>query len=391
MAFDINNNYRGTFFGKDRLGFTTPDADASEPLRPWLPVQFPAPWLPGKRRDDGHPVGAQVVISSHQLVGLDKSGALVPAGMISGTQPASAFGDQSGFCLIKYGADDVGFAYNPQTGNVVSAAGEYALIAAPSNAVAGTVVDGVSISAGDITFAQGCTLIPGGYARAIGYAIRNVFQYLGGVSVLSTSNGILYTLDGVIPSGFKVHNYMHEPGTAIQTTWHVRVPYIGASATALADAATALSVTGYSQTDFSRSFVCALGSLSSADGGLFRGCSVVPAHKFGAKMTGNFMPYNSTIHKPDQIVGKVLGIESLIPVKDYADRVRTQFDRATEFVGPFRETNPTIMQMGGSATRGIDYQVNLSTNGLYRLCKDQGKNVAAYPEVATYVYIHVRC
>ena len=95
--FDVNNNYRGTFFGADRIGHTTPDPDASEPLRPFLPVQYPAPWLAGKRRDEGHPVGAQVVISAGQLVGLDKSGALVPAGMISGTQAASGFGDTSGY------------------------------------------------------------------------------------------------------------------------------------------------------------------------------------------------------------------------------------------------------------------------------------------------------
>src|SRR5208282_499632 len=89
MSLDINNNYRGTLYGRDRLGYTTPDADASEPLRPFLPVPYPAPWLPGKRLDEGHPVGAQVVLSSHSIVGLDKSGALVPAGLISGTQVSS--------------------------------------------------------------------------------------------------------------------------------------------------------------------------------------------------------------------------------------------------------------------------------------------------------------
>src|SRR5208337_1271614 len=89
MSFDVNNNYRGTLYGRDRLGYTTPDADASEPLRPFLPVPYPAPWLPGRRLDEGHPVGAQVVISSHQLVGLDKSGALIPAGLLGGSQGAS--------------------------------------------------------------------------------------------------------------------------------------------------------------------------------------------------------------------------------------------------------------------------------------------------------------
>ena len=36
--FDVNNNYRGTQYGKDRLGFITPDLDASEQLQPFLPV-----------------------------------------------------------------------------------------------------------------------------------------------------------------------------------------------------------------------------------------------------------------------------------------------------------------------------------------------------------------
>jgi hypothetical protein len=114
------------------------------------------------------------------LVGLDKSGGLIPAGLLAGTTAASAFGDTNGYVLVKYGADDVGIAINPQTGAKVAAAGEYALIAAPENADTDTVVDGVAVTAGDITFAQACDLIPGGGGRAIGYAIRNVFSTSAG-------------------------------------------------------------------------------------------------------------------------------------------------------------------------------------------------------------------
>ena len=32
MGFDVNNNFRGVFYGKDRLGMVTPDCDASDPL-----------------------------------------------------------------------------------------------------------------------------------------------------------------------------------------------------------------------------------------------------------------------------------------------------------------------------------------------------------------------
>src|SRR5208337_1771502 len=92
MSFDVNNNYRGVLYGRDRLGYTTPDADASEPLRPFLPIPYPAPWLPAKRLDEGHPVGANVVLSSHQLVGVDKNGALIPAGLTCGTAPAAITG-----------------------------------------------------------------------------------------------------------------------------------------------------------------------------------------------------------------------------------------------------------------------------------------------------------
>ena len=36
-----------------------------------------------------------------------------------------------------------------------------------------------------------------------------------------------------------------------------------------------------------------------------------------------------------------------IPIRDYADRVRTQFDRANSFVGPFKDSNPSsLMRMG---------------------------------------------
>ena len=71
MAFDDNNNYRGTFYGKDRLGMVTPDCDASDPVQPFLPIGYPAPWLPMRRRDDGHPVAAGIVISAGNAVGVD--------------------------------------------------------------------------------------------------------------------------------------------------------------------------------------------------------------------------------------------------------------------------------------------------------------------------------
>ena len=127
MAFDINNQYTGNLFGRDRIGHTTPDAEATECLRPWLPVPYPAPYLPTARQDQGHPVLANVVLSSQQLVGQDSSGAFVPAGLFCGSQesdPGHISNAAGLYCALKYSQGDVGFAYNAITGNLVAAAGE---------------------------------------------------------------------------------------------------------------------------------------------------------------------------------------------------------------------------------------------------------------------------
>jgi hypothetical protein len=87
----------------------------------------------------------------------------------------------------------------------------------------------------------------------------------------------------------------------------------------------------------------------------------------------------------------VIGIEKIYPVKDYADRVRTQFDRAQGFVGPFADRNPVTQMMGGSATRGLDYAVNLATKGLLRKLLEKGVTPANIPvECGTYIWIGVR-
>lgn len=384
----INNQYVNNQYGKDRLGMTTPQPDLCDPLQPWLNVPYPAPWLPIRRRDEGHPVAAGVVLSDGYLVGLDKSGALIPAGLKSGQTAASASGDTSNWCLVKYGADDVGMTINPKTGAVVAAAGEYVLLAAPVNASANQVIDGITVTANDIAFASACNLIPGGVTRPIGFCVRNVFQYLGGVDINSTTNGIDYKLNTMNPRGYRVHNYTHEPGTTIKTHFAIRVPWVGKSPAWLDTLASNLSITGYAQTDFARSFVHFTGDLGNAVGKLFPGCAVVASDQFSFGDSGHYAPYDSTKHGFDQIVGKVIGIEKMYPIRDYADRVRTQFERAQTFVGPFRDNNPNQMLMGGSATRGMDYALNLSTNGLFRACIDQGKTPS--DEMGTYVDIHVR-
>ena len=492
MSLDINNNYRGTLYGRDRLGYTTPDADASEPLRPFLPVPYPAPWLPGRRLDEGHPVGAQVVLSSHQIVGLDKSGALVPAGTQSGTMNSSqidtiahnsantvaaasglvtlvlpdsenaytgnaagsnataaagagayAAGDpitilgstltgldgsyillsavyatatwtltfnapvanQSAteipaqatlrnyrglYQAVVYGQNDVGFARNAASGNPVAAAGEYVVLSAPSDAVAGDIIqlpngNVISVESGDVTFAQACTLVPNQVARPIGYVVRNVFQFLGGVNLLSTTGGIFYTLESMVPIQFRVHNYMHEMGTAIQTHFVLRMPWIGTSPSALQSLANAAGISGYVQTDFGRSFVHATGGVTGNPYAL-NGLSVVPSRLGNGNDAGNYSFYNAGLNGFDEICGRVIGVESMYPIRDFANRVRTQFERATEAVGPFTTKTPSIGQLGGSATRGMDYMINLTCDGILRLASDQNKTIQ--PEFGTYVYVH---
>lgn len=390
MPFDTNNNYSATLLGTDRHGYTTPDLDASEFLRPFLPISYPAPYLPIRRRDEGHPIGAGIVMSAGYAIGVDKNGALVPAGMLSGTTSASAFGNVSGYCLLKYSGDDVSFSVNPQTGNTVAAAGEYVLLAAPSNAAVGTVVDGIAVTSGDIAFAQGCNLIPGGRARTLGYVIRNVFQYLGGTTVLGNTGGISYTMDPNTPLKYKVHNYMHEMGTAVQTQMILRMPWIGAKPTTLASLAAGDGISGYAQSDISKSFTHITGdkTLAFEAGGFGVGANVVASGNFNGLDNGHYSVYNSAVNGFSDICGKVIGIENMNLLKGFADRVRTQFDRAESFVGPFADKFPTSFLMGGSATRGMDYQINLGTNGLFRKYVDQG--ITPRDEATSYALVHFR-
>lgn len=380
MSFDINNQYTGNLFGRDRIGHTTPDAEATETLRPWLPVSYPAPYLPSLRQDQGHPVLAGVTFSSQQLVGQDASGALVPAGLFCGTQASKSLGGS--YCALKYGAGDIGFAYNAITGVLVAAAGEVAVIAAPSDGADGDVItfaDGTTytVATGQAATAKSCTLFPGtnGRVKPIGVTLRNVFQYLGGVSISSTSGGMKYSLNGVLPTKFKVHNYMHEMGTAIQTQMVIRLPWIGATPSTLASLASGDGVTGYVQTNYGRSFVHFTGAPTYGQ--------LVQGSNFNGD-GGNYTEWDGV--SVDDVCGRVIGIQNLYPIRDYANRVRTLWD-PSRLVGPVKDPNPSSIMMGGSQTGGIDFQVNLGTDGVFKKAYDQGKTLHA--EYSTYVLVKV--
>jgi hypothetical protein len=391
MSQDVHNQYTGVLFNKDRQGITTPDAEASERLRPYLPVSYSAPYLPGLRVDDGHPILGQIAISSQMLVGVDKSGALVPAGMRSGntgSSPGGAHATGAGYFALKYSANDVKWGVlHPLTGAVVTA-NAVAVIAAPSDAANSDVItfnDGTTytVQTGDIAPAQSCNLFPGGIVKPLGVAIQNVWQYLGATVVSSTTNGILYTLNGVVPIKWRFHGYMHEMGTAIQTQYYLRLPYIGNDAKDLQAVCTALSMT-FTHSDFARSFVHATGTQGASAGQLHVGCLVKASTAIGD--AGHYAPWVAGTDGVDLIVGRCMAIEATYPPKDFLNRVKTLWDNS-RLGGPLQQPSQAAVMMGGSQTGGIDWALNLSTDAALKAALDQGKTPD--PKMYTYVYVMV--
>lgn len=462
MAFDINNNFSGSVFGRDRMGHVVPDLEFTETLRPFLEIPYPAPWLPTLRQDQAHPVLASVVLTSQSLVGLDKNGAIVPAGLFCGTQSASktlaitnssvtgslgylnvvntlTAGQQvtitgltnvpalngtftilaatsaqivivtdeanvtsaaesaahvtpttpGKYCVIKYSLPDVGFAYNAITGNPVASAGETAVLAAPSDGAIGDVVtfpDGTTytIISSDLTNAAACNLFPQGVVRPVGLTIRQVYQYIGGVSVTGNTGGINFVLDGVLPLKYKVLNYMHEMGTAISTEMIVRVPWIGSSESALAAFAAEDGIIGYNQSAYGRSFAHFVGSMGQGPQYLAPGARIVAGKGFSA---GNYTTYTPGVDDPTNVVGVVLGVRNTYPIQDYVNRVRTLYN-PKRLLGPIADPNPASIMMGGSATSGMDFIINLTTDGIFNAAYLQGTTLR--PEYSTYVEIAFR-
>jgi hypothetical protein len=307
--------------------------------------------------------------------------ALTHANIASGADTGTAtLATQGKYCVLVYGPADVGFAWNPQTCAYVAAAGEHVVLAAPSDAVAGniTLPNGtvVAISSGDITFALACTLFNTGVARPIGVATRNVYQYIGTVVVKGTSPNLTYTLSGPSPVGRVVNNYMHEMGTAIQTQYVLRLPWIGTSPFQLTSLASGTSLAGYNQ-GYGVTFAHFTGNPQNGE-------SVVASSFVGDQ--GNYSDYNAASNTPGDIVGRVIGIMNMINQIGYSNRVRTLWD-PTRLVGPVKDPNPASMMMGGSATGGIDYCLSLTTDGIYKAAITQGKTT--YPQYGTYVLVRV--
>jgi len=386
MAFDQHNQFTGKLFGKGRIGHTTPDLEAGDVYRPWLPVPYPAPWLPALRIDEGHPVGASVVLSSQHLVGQDKSGALVPAGLFCGTTPAGS----NKYCIIKYDTSADSFTIDPRTGANVTP-GDHVVLACPIDAAPGNVTmpNGtvVAVSAGDITFAKACDMFPAtqsggtggtaytyGVARPIGVATRNVLQYIGGVKKVATTGGLLYKLTGMNPLGNQVLNYMNEMGTAIQTSYVLRVPWIGALPNTLQTLANAASISGYVQ-GYGRSFAHYTGTPKIGGGVTFSEALMDQ---------GNYSDFDSTVHTPVDLVGRIIGIMNMIDQVGYSNRVKTLWD-PNRMVGPWKDPNPASIMMGGSATGGLPYHLSLTTDAIYKAALLQKKPVRA--EYGTYVLV----
>lgn len=293
------------------------------------------------------------------------------------------------YFALRYTGADIGTTYNPLTGNLVAAVNEVAVLAAPSDGVVGDTItfpDGFvyTIVSGDLTSAFACNLFPQGVARAIGVTIRQVYQYIGGVTVLGTTGGIVYRLDGVLPLKYQFLNYMHEAGTAIQTEMIIRTPWIGATETTLNQLTAADGVTGYAQTAYGRSFGHFVGAAGFGPQFLAPGARVVAARGVSA---GNFTVYNPAIDDPTNVVGVVLGVINQYPIKDYVNRVRTLYN-PKQLGGPIADPNPASIQMGGSATSGMDYIINLGTDAAFTTAYTQNKTL--HPEYSTFVEIAFR-
>jgi hypothetical protein len=389
---DINGQYYGSMLGQDRIGQTTPDLESSDWLKPFIPVSYPAPYLPTLRQDQGHPKLANIVLGSHMLVGQDKNGGLVPAGYFCGTQAAKASGGQ--YCVISYSVYDIAWTWNPQTSLRVAAAGEFVILAAPSDGAAGdtvTLPNGtvITVTTGTLAFALACDLFTTGKVRPIGTVLRNAYQYLGGVLVgvntLATvsTHGINYNLDGMNPINFPVLNYKHEMGIPFQTQNVLKLPWIGATPTTLTTLTNTDGVVGYNQL-FGRSFTHFTGALGSAAGQFGFGSAVVASSAGNGTDAGNFAPYNAAVHTPSDIIGRVIAMQNVNPV-GFANRVRTLFDRP--MVGPMVDPNPAAIRMGGSATRGIPYHISVTTDVAYAFAIDQNKTL--HPEYSTQVFVRI--
>ena len=512
MPVDLNNQYTGKLFGQDRLGQTTPDLELSEPLKPWLPVPYPAPYLPGLRQDQGHPKLASVVLSSQHLIGQDKSGALVPSGLQCGKTPAGS----NVWCILQWGAGSIDqFTIDPRTGKAVTP-GDHCVLAAPADAAPGniTLTNGtvVAISWADINWAWNCNLFPSvttgtttstaatqvplvpivtasaaatgsvatftlgaagdtlsgqvavqvgaagklvtaviaanttlantvtainaaisaagvaglaassstnhliitgpvdgaspavpgtntlvvtsdlddlgtagvavaysyGTCRPIGVCTRNVFQYIGGVKVVDASlaGGILYRLEGLNPIGFQVLNYMHEMGTAIQTQYVLKVPWIGATPTTLQQDATTDGIQGYVQ-GYGRTFAHFTGLPTTGAGVTFS--------QFQNDQ-GNYSVFNPAVNSPVDLVGRIIGVVNMINKIGFSNRIKTLWD-PSRMVGPMTDPNPAAIMMGGSATAGLPYDLNLTTDGIYKA--SQLQKTQPRPEYGTYVLVRV--
>jgi hypothetical protein len=328
------------------------------------------------------------------LVGQDKSGALVPSGLLSGATPAGS----NMWCIFVYQAGIDGFSINPKTGTN-ALPGDYVVLAAPADAAPGivTLVNGtvVNVQAADIVWAHACNLFPSvqtgsttiagvttqysyGVSRPIGCTLHNVLQYIGGVTVLdkTLAGGILYRLEGMVPTGFQVMNYMHEQGTAIQTQYELRVPWIGATTNTLQTLANADGVTGYVQ-GYGRTHTHYTGTPQIGNGVAF-------SSQIGD--AGNFSDFNFLVHTPVDLIGRIHGVLNMIDKIGYLNRVKTLWD-PSRMVGPMKDPNSAAIMMGGSATAGLPYDLSLTTDGLFKLAKTQKKPV--HPDYGTYVLIRV--
>jgi hypothetical protein len=114
------------------------------------------------------------------------------------------------------------------------------------------------------------------------------------------------------------------------------------------------------------------------------GARVVAARGFSA---GNFAVYDSAVNDPTEVVGIILGVQNTYPIQDYVNRVRTLYN-PNRLVGPIKDPNPASLMMGGSATSGIDFIINLTTDAIFNTAYLAGTTLR--PEYSTFISVAFR-
>lgn len=247
-------------------------------------------------------------ITTGTPLALDLDGNLVPAGLTT----------------ITYTTADIGVVYSLRTGARVAQA---------------------DIDFGPLTVAAYTKISP----MHIGIAPYDIFCWYGGTTVTERDDHTFsFFADPTNVLDTPYTDFGIQPTVAILTDWYIKVPWLGTT------------TAGF--TSNALSYIYAIGALATnssfgdglSSGVFYPGCFVCTSG-------GKYVPYDSDSHATKDIVGQLLKIDSDFP-KNYLERVR---------VAQLPEWG-TMDQMPGTPTRGMPYDIHITTDGAYRTAVDAG-------------------